>query len=799
MKNKNGKLFAIIMSAFLINGCEDSGTSALPVQNIAEIEADVGYATLQPGQKRYISLAEWVTVAGNANVIDLHVVQGDDSCGTPDISGLGFYIQANQEGSCRIDYVVESVPGTNEISEQASSSVGILSSEDQQAELPPISVAINNNQLVTIDLPSKLGAHYPSGYVLSSSLTVLGAGSASADSVLNQIQFQANLEGLSRVIYTLESSDPAMPDTKVGFIDISVSGEASQPPVALPFTHSVQPLVNQTVEIDVLGYISDPDNDPLQLVNVQSFYANVTSTDPSDVLNTKLNFTAAQPGLHYVSYMVSDHRGGFSSNIIEVRVQDPSQVRQWSDIELGLNVFSAPLTAQEAESQSVEFSGRLIDEGYNPAIMMAIFSASKATDYCAGIGRLPTSSELSDLVAQKSPTTLLNWPNQTTYIADDAGYLNTVDLSTGGSTPYIKGHQYVTCYSDGAMTTNVVNDRAIADGLAQVVVEVTLMLNGTPAVGEYIDASITGFAELGSRSVLTDGLGIARFTATSSTAEYVDMTFSYQSKVDVTERVEFIGNSDDSYLSSLTLVSDGAAADGFEVNHLTALVLDRNNNPVKDVNVDVLIWEETENSSTVAPTSLTTNELGEVYIEVSNTEQEYVDVRAYYTSTNSPPEISFGDQRIQFYRYNTLKPVLANGLVWTPPFTEQEALDLEASDPNINFGPDMTYTEDGTYGPNGMVVARYNWLHADDFCYYLDYAGHRDWRLPTEAELVSFYQSSQPDHPDKGIFTLHGWPTFYALWSSDYGDPGYNRVVRLYDGNVDQALDTYSRYVSCVR
>ncbi|WP_159737757.1 Ig-like domain-containing protein [Vibrio atypicus] len=801
----NNRLFiqaALVCSVLWLLGCggDSNSDDKAPVQPIQPIGAKDGYTTLYPGNKEYVSLEPWVvSEASGARVVSLRLMQDNHACSQPEISGLGFYIESDQEGSCRVDYVVESIPVSGQQASQAYSSVGLVSSKSEQADLPPIAVAISENQSVNIDLVTELGGAFPAGYVLSSALTVLGSGSAYADPAQNHIHYQANLEGLSRVIYSLENSDLAEPDVVIGYIDISVSGDATQPPVANAFTHSVQPSIGQVIDIDVIGHISDPDGDTLQLIDVQSFYANVTPTAPTDIANTQFQFSASQAGLHYVSYMVSDHRGGFSNNIVEVNVLDPSQNQQWSDIELGLSVYRAPLTVQAALKEGVNHSGSLRDGGYSPAVNMATFSADEAASYCSRFGRLPSSVELSDVLTQKDPTQNLNWPNQSTYLADDSGYLNIVDLSTGASYPYVKGYHYVTCYSDGALTADVVVGEVVADGIEKAVVDVSLILNGVPVIGEYIDAQISGSASLDGSRVVTDSMGVARFYVTSLVAESVNISLSYQNKGQISEVIKFIGNSDDSYLATLTIVQDSARADGIEVNKLTALVLDRLSNPVENVKVDVLIWEEDDNSSVVAPSSLTTNTQGEVYIEVSNSQQEYADIRAYYTSTNTPPEISFADQRVNFYQYNSLKPEQANGLLWVPPMTEYEALALEASNPNINFGPDMTHLEDGTNGPSGMVVARYQWINADDLCYFLDYAGFRDWRLPTEAELSDFYLSSQPEYSSKGIYEQFGWPTHYAMWSSDVGAAGYHRVVRLYDGNTDQALDSYSRYVSCVR
>ncbi|MBE3654583.1 DUF1566 domain-containing protein [Vibrio navarrensis] len=113
-----------------------------------------------------------------------------------------------------------------------------------------------------------------------------------------------------------------------------------------------------------------------------------------------------------------------------------------------------------------------------------------------------------------------------------------------------------------------------------------------------------------------------------------------------------------------------------------------------------------------------------------------------------------------------------------------------------------TWTEDGTYGPNGGVFARFDQFGGDDGMYgqfdrycrdllAMTFAGKSDWRRPTKNELESLYG-------DKGnMWTVSGWPTVVHYWSSTPISSVYYRVS-LSDGNSYGPGYSSNGYASCV-
>ncbi|MDE1351611.1 DUF1566 domain-containing protein [Vibrio aestuarianus] len=128
-------------------------------------------------------------------------------------------------------------------------------------------------------------------------------------------------------------------------------------------------------------------------------------------------------------------------------------------------------------------------------------------------------------------------------------------------------------------------------------------------------------------------------------------------------------------------------------------------------------------------------------------------------------------------------------LTFHRPLSESEAVAK-------GFTPDLTFTETGSYGPDGMVVSRFNWSNADALCETVEMGGHADWRLPTWEELVSLYSTTD----SQGAFNAYGWPSNVHAWSSTpFLGAGNYAGMHLSKGHVDSFNGSTVNYVSCVR
>lgn len=93
-----------------------------------------------------------------------------------------------------------------------------------------------------------------------------------------------------------------------------------------------------------------------------------------------------------------------------------------------------------------------------------------------------------------------------------------------------------------------------------------------------------------------------------------------------------------------------------------------------------------------------------------------------------------------------------------------------------------------------------NHQQATDACAALDFAGHKDWRLPTRAELLTLVDITRhepaidteafPEFPKRGLF----WTSDLCAWSSASA-----WFVGFGDGNVSNDHRSYYGFALAVR
>ncbi|TKG06074.1 DUF1566 domain-containing protein, partial [Vibrio sp. F13] len=118
------------------------------------------------------------------------------------------------------------------------------------------------------------------------------------------------------------------------------------------------------------------------------------------------------------------------------------------------------------------------------------------------------------------------------------------------------------------------------------------------------------------------------------------------------------------------------------------------------------------------------------------------------------------------------------------------------------FTPDDTDEMTGVHGPNGMIVSRFKWQNADNYCNTINYDGIMGWRLPTKNELVALYDSTQGGGQNNpgGMWSKYGWPSSQTYWSSTlHAGSSRHYRVSLNNGGVGSNNDNLDQYVSCVR
>ena len=839
----------LMLSALLLSACGGSedgdnsltDTGILPVISQVPVSARDGFNMVVPDEPGYVDLSSLIESGkAGAKVISVYLEsrQGSGHCGEAFMEGrssvLGFDVTIDGSAICEYRYEVESVAGTH-----ASARMIVTSST---AVLHPISISIGINEIETTNIQTSLGDNFLTGYVLSPDYSALGDGDVTLDAPSLSISYTATAVGLSRVVYALEGEIDGVPDIKMGILDYAVSDNLNNAPTAENFNYGSDVEINTSVDIDVSDYISGlVGGDELLLTEVKSYTANVALKAPEDLTNTIFTFETSIDGKHYVSYMVSDQKGGFAIGIVEVSTFDTNQVARWADIENGTLLFSGPETKFEIDTTGDDYQGFYNDTDYTPSLNIAIFTFAGAQGYCGSRGRLPTSGELEAMYIAKSPKTTWLWPTRKAYITQDITTTGLVSLLDGTATILGTDLYYVTCVDSGGLTLTADKSRVVANGTDTTTISVAFSRDASgPVTDEVLGISVTGLAIPSETTVTTDADGKASFTVTNIKAENTDISIDYTNQsselVTVSTTVNFIGDIKTARVDSLTVINDGAAPNGVSENTLSTQLLDTNDNPVPDALVEVSFDSITAGLSE-SPSTLTTGDDGAVEFNVtdltSDSAGETVDVTASYTSllqgfTSQQAMVDFSgvgacgtgvnDTNKTNGTGDCLKVIENNGKLFTgtPSITVLNTMGYAkaAGSSSINDGKTYVFmsTETGNRGPVGgfglfdqlliggdntsSIAAEsingqyYRWC--EDLA-SIKFNGRGDWRRASRYELEDLYS-------DRGdMYAGYGWATGYRYWSRSRTH-NMTKFSRVYLRNTAIGSDrpNIRLYASCI-
>ncbi len=629
---------AMLVPIMLLSGCGSEDDNSTPVIDHAPISAIDGFNVIMPGELVYVDLSNLIesgTAGANVTNVYFESSQGSGQCGLVDnsgssngntILGLGFNVIIDGTAICEYIYEVESVAVTGQTKTSASATIMLASSADGDAVLPPISIAMAIDDLtLTTDIETALGDDFPTGYILSEGFSILGDGTVVMDADNFTVSYTPEAVGVSRVVYSLEGEIDDVADIKIGTLDYAISDSLNNGPTATNFRYDPRVEIEEQIDIDVAGNIED-DEDSLQLIDVNSYTAIVASKNPNELTNTVFTFEAPTDGLHYVSYTVSDQRGGFATAMVEVESFDASQYAVWSDIENDSLLFRAPKTQQEMDDSSEPYQGISIETDYEPSISMATFISNGAESFCSYYGRLPTAAEMESLYNNQSPSEKL-WPTGKDYIALDEGVFSLYSLQEGGASAIGDDFYYVTCIDTGGLVATMVKPTATANGTDTVEIEVNYTRATGPVAGAVLGISIPGSstATPSSSTIITDDDGDATIFITNTVAETVTVNIEHDTFYSVEPIVTFIADLTTALIDELEVVSDNALADGISKNEFQLTLLDAYNNPVPQALIAVSFDStaaqlvETESTLLTGTDGLLTFNITDVAVETVNT------------------------------------------------------------------------------------------------------------------------------------------------------------------------------------
>ncbi|CAK6716402.1 Putative outer membrane lipohypothetical protein [Vibrio harveyi] len=453
-----------LTSVLLLFGCnQEQGNQATSTEQHSTITTQDIVSYSPENTVSTLDLTQAVSVDSNEKVLlsTIEPLSDYNQCMIVEQKGLIAHIATDNSQVCRFIYSAE----VDDSFAQSSGIAQIVVSDNQlnSAPLRPLTRTAQHSSTLEINLKDILptSTHVSKESIELYADTSTGAeGRVSLESDSLHYTAPENTSGVVRLFYTAQDEQMTLVHPGVVYITIS---ETNTAPIAQTNTELPDKVLadypSKRFIIDIRDYISDGDNNDLQLIEV---YTNGLGTRDILPWSTQFEYTPSQSGEHYINYVITDHYGGYAVGSLHFNVLQYASIYD----EQQNMTFSATYTLEELMRMDGAHSGVFVEigttgePGYYPT-----FDRQLAQAYCTRKGQtLPSVDQIRQLFqnhlkSQPIYTTSYLWPSGMPYVGTDG----TVSLKDGNydsaaSNSAVEG--YLTCANATADPTEYSFDHA---------------------------------------------------------------------------------------------------------------------------------------------------------------------------------------------------------------------------------------------------------------------------------------------------------------------------------------------------
>ncbi|EAR57593.1 hypothetical protein SKA34_08403 [Photobacterium sp. SKA34] len=782
--------------AVLLTGCGggSDGSSPSPVPPspptpTVKMLAMDGFSVVKPGVRSQVDVANFVR--GDQIQLSDATVTGK-GCGQPGISGLGLTLTAQQGAHCDYQYTAKQAgsPSTRV-------HLQVLATSASQPLLPPISGAMTlDDDAKAFDVAALLGSDWQTGdAIVADSVSVQGMqdneGKATVNSDGTEITFTPpELAGWNRVVFTVKNSQSG--DDKLGVIYITFSDVANEAPtIAQPkydinannpaiTARSGESLTLDLSQLKDLG-ITDPNGGDWQLLEVKSFTADVSPADKDAITNKAFTFSAGTVGDHYISYIVADEYNGFTSGLLKLHVAPNEHPAGWSSLVDGnKHTFTAPALYSEVDAQGYKVNSVWDNTVSNT---LAGFDAKSGNLYCQSMGVLPTLSDLEKfrqfhINDDGLDEDLSKWPFGNDYLVSDNGVIKVFDMQSGITDVYKSDTSYiVTCMKRADISLDMITQKVVANNQWVDLASLKLQNSDTKDIelikeGGTLELNDVNL-QLNKKSdeeytvrTLSSKIGLFSFKVYDHDDTDIQLTSPVVEYVADLNSMDFRGKD-----AGYEIVSNFAKSDGNFVNIIKATVKDGNNNPVKDVDVNIDVLSQASETFKLVPESHKTDNNGEVLLKFTDTVPERVQLRGTITRPNGNVVTSSSREIVFYDRQSGGYPCDDGSYKCLPVVHDKQNPDiLYTPEASLEFGKTINFNRDVHVSGQGMndglpdfIALRLTFAQGAEFCKALadnQYYGRKDWQM-VEAKPFS---NLIKDY-DYEFVKSYNWPNYQGYFT----------------------------------